>query len=122
MLEKVESSLLNEQKITVESFVVFCVFHKINVIIKDNFKYLEIIHDEGPINIIEKSRNKYGISYNKFCKEKFWKMTGYNFDNPLFSISKYKLKDLQDICKILNIDIIKKRKKDLYSALQIKIE
>ena len=57
-----------------------------------------------------------------FLQAKALQKTGYNFDNPLFSISKYKLKDLQDICKILNIDIIKKRKKDLYSALQIKIE
>ena len=118
-----ENNLLNDEKITVETFLVFCVFYKINIIVKDNIKYLEIIHDDGPVNIIETSMNKYGINYtSKFCKDKYWKIQGYNFNNPIRPISNYKLKDLRDICKILDIDITKKKKKDLYEQIKIELD
>ena len=53
-------------------------------------------------------------------------MDGMDFQNPLKSISHYKLKNLQDICKKLNLIIEKDgkklRKKDLYQMIYNKIE
>ena len=129
---EVEDDLLNKKFISVKTFLLLCHLKKINIIIRDNIKFIENISnfDDPNIQIIEKRKGKYGLSIGKKeiekCREEYWKIDAMDFENPLKSISHYKLKNLQDICNKLNIIIEKDgkklRKKDLYQMIYNKIE
>ena len=131
---EVEDDLLNKKFISVKTFLLLCHLKKINIIIRDNIKFIENISNcEDPnIQIIEKRKGKYGLFIGKKekeiekCREEYWKVDGMDFQNPLKSISHYKLKNLQDICNKLNLIIEKDgkklRKKDLYQMIYNKIE
>ena len=43
------------------------------------------------------------------------------FAKPLKGISSYKIAELKEICNKLDIDIIKKKKKELYNLIQEKL-
>ena len=129
---EVEDDLLNKKSIGIKTFLLLCHLKKINIIIRDNIKFIENISNcEDPnIQIIEKRKGKYGLFIGKKeiekCREEYWKVDGMDFQNPLKSISHYKLKNLQDICNKLNLIIEKDgkklRKKDLYQMIYNKIE
>ena len=131
---EVEDDLLNKKSIGIKTFLLLCHLKKINIIIRDNIKFIENISNcEDPnIKIIEKRKGKYGLFIGKKekeiekCREEYWKVDGMDFQNPLKSISHYKLKNLQDICNKLNLIIEKDgkklRKKDLYQMIYNKIE
>jgi hypothetical protein len=131
---EVEDDLLNKKNIGIKTFIFLCVLKQINIIIRDDIKYIENINnfDNPNIQIIERKKNtrKYGLFFGnkekevEKCRKEYWKIT--NFENPLKSISHYKLKNLQEICGNLKIIIEKNgkklRKKDLYQMIINKIE
>lgn len=128
---EVEDELLNQQTITTKTFLLLCAIEKINIIIKDQTKYLECINnlENNNIEVIEKAHNKYGLYiYDKkkqidLCREKLWNIKILNFEKPLRAISNYKVADLRDICVNLNITIPNKsKKKDLYQMILLKLK
>jgi len=123
----IEDELLNQQVISIKTFFILCVLKEINIVVKDKYKYIEHNVDSSEIKIIEKSAGKYGLLKKScFCREKYWKMQGLDFENPLRPFSRYKLKDLQDICQSLGLKIKENgkniKKADLYQMIRIKIE
>ena len=131
---EVEDDLLNKKYIGIKTFVFLCFLKKINIIIRDDIKYIESIHnyDDPNIQIIERKKNcrKYGLFIGnkekevEKCRKEYWKIN--DFEMPLKSMSYYKLKNLQEICEKLKIIIEKDgkklRKKDLYQMIINKIE
>ena len=117
----VEDDLLNQQVISTKTFLLLCELKNINIVIKDNCRYMENNIESSETKIIEKKENKYGLCFSNkdFDRTKYWKVD--DFETPLRSLSYYKLKDLQDICIKLNLDIKKDnknlRKKDLYQNI-----
>ena len=86
-----------------------------NIIIKDNYKYYELITNEtNQYYIIEKVCDSYGLQKEneniEILRKKLWKVD--DFENPLKKITYYKLNDLQNICSTLNIPITKNDKKN----------
>ena len=130
----VEDDLLNKKFIGIKTFIFLCFLKKINIIIRDDIKYIENIHnyDDPNIQIIERKKNcrKYGLFIGnkekevEKCRKEYWKIN--DFEMPLKSMSYYKLKNLQEICEKLKIIIEKDgkklRKKDLYQMIINKIE
>lgn len=128
-LSEIESDLTNSEKITLKSFFSLCILENLNVIVIDNRKYYEcILNDDPTIHVICKDNDtkEYYIELNlskdkiNYYKDNYYKIL--NFETSLKSISSYKVEDLHEMCKKLNIDISKssnkkKTKKELYELI-----
>jgi hypothetical protein len=131
-LNEVENELANKEYISIKTFIALCIVENINIFLIDNRKYIEIILDSTkPINIIHKESNNniYYIEMKdniqiklEYYKNNYLQLN--NYDYKLKALSSYKLDELIDMCKRLNInlDLDKKlNKKDIYELLTIKI-
>ena len=133
---EIEDDLANKDKISVKTFFALCILEKINVLLVDKrkiYEYISIdIDEKHPVHIIHRNSQTYehyielnttNAILDKY-RETFLKMT--SFETTLKSIGSYKVDDLLDLCKKLNIDIEmennsnckkKKTKKDIYEML-----
>ena len=130
---ELEDDLANKERISVKTFFALCILENINVLLVDKRKIFEItcidIDDKHPVNIIHRDSKSYQhhIELNatdevlQKYRETYYKMLG--FDSSLKAIGSYKLEELVDLCKKLNINIEpsvdkkKKTKKDIYELL-----
>ena len=117
----IEDELVNHKQITISAFMCICAIQKFNVVYIDNRKIYTLIENvedlSSNLNIVEKTERGFALflganedKYKKYTEsiEKYWKID--NFNKPLRGISSYKAKDLQDICKKLQLDILNKNK------------
>ena len=130
----IEDELVNHKQITISAFMCICAIQKFNVVYIDNRKIYTLIENvedlSSNLNIVEKTERGFALflganedKYKKYTEsiEKYWKID--NFNKPLRGISSYKVKDLQDICKKLQLDILnenktRKSKKILYQMIR----
>jgi hypothetical protein len=136
-LTQLEDELANKDKISPKTFFALCALENINVLLVDKRKVYELlcvdIDETHPINIVHRNNTNYEHLIelevteeiiNKY-RETYYKLT--SFDTTLKSIGSYKLEELIDLCKKLNIDIEeyknnklakqKMTKKDIYELL-----
>lgn len=127
-INEVENNLVSENKISLQAFYSFCIIYQKSVIIKNEEIYYDInfgnkyflidiknknikLHLGNISNIIDNIKQK------NFCLE---------INKSMKNISFYKILDLQNIAKKLNIPIIKDNKKlkkqDLYELILFKIK
>ena len=115
---KLEECLLDDDGIGLGLFVFICLVHKYNVIYTDNYIYYEYIDDFNTEYImINKRNNKYGL----YVKEKItkdniepFKKNKWVVDSitkPLRAVGSYKVNEIKEICKLMNIDTMKNEKK-----------
>jgi len=134
--EDIETELGNSSKINYKTFFALCICYKLNVLFiyrKRCFKIysgtegepIHVIHQYDPPIENPHGRFKYAyeIDPKKEDIEKY-KSTQYfdweNIDKPLRCISYYKLKDLIDICILLNVnetDYNKLTKPEMYDFI-----
>lgn len=107
----VEDELANARTVSMETIKALCHLKNMNVFYIDSKKYYEVIvNDDSPVHIIEKIEGKYGIKPNvasdkiDYYRANYWKLE--KMDKPLKAISSYKVDQLKDICKRLNIDVL----------------
>ena len=132
-LTEIEDDLANKQCIGIKTFFALCVFEKINVMLIDNRKIYEIICADtttNPIRVIH--RNSLTLEHHielnmtddilQRYRDNYYKISG--FDNVLKAMSYYKVDELMELCKKLNICVSedkdnkkKKTKKDIYELL-----
>ena len=126
-LTDIESNLANDSTLTLSNLEIILLIEKYNFTYIDDKIYYENIKYPGNKMCIIKYLNKYE-KYALFLKEE--KLFEYknklyfveNLKKPIKSISSYKAVELRDICKKLNINVMKtatkfKTKKDLYKEL-----
>jgi hypothetical protein len=86
-----------------------------NILLVDNRKIYQSINNDSPIiNVIHRNSKTYehhielNVSNETISefRENYYNVSG--FDNTLKSMSAYKVDELQDICKQLNINILNK--------------
>tara|TARA_B100000886_G_scaffold340444_1_gene310037 strand:+ start:6453 stop:7190 length:738 start_codon:yes stop_codon:yes gene_type:complete len=129
---KVEENLTNDKRINLDTFLFLIAVNEMNLIyINGQTYYEELYSDEEKICIIkyEKEQDKYGlydVSKEKLEELKKTRLHILNISKPIKSLSSYKVLELKEICKTLNIDIMKtetkcKTKKELYQLIQEKI-
>ena len=115
---KLEENLLDDNGIDLGLFTFICLVHKYNIIYTDNYMYYEYIDEfNNDYIMINKRNNKYGL----YIKEKITKDHLESFKKnkwiiesitkPLRSVGSYKVGEIREICKIMNIDIMKTEKK-----------
>lgn len=127
-LTLIEDDLANQERISVKTFFALCIIENINIILIDKRKIYEVLTTDDPkINIIHRNSITYEhhIELNilpetiNMYKETYYKMT--NFDVSLKSIASYKVEELLEMCKKLDINVTndnkKKSKKDIYELL-----
>ena len=125
--------MANKDKISVKTFFALCVLENINVLLVDKRKIFELIcvdiDDKHPVNIIHRNSKTYEnhieLDVTNEILQKY-RETYYNinsFDATLKAMGSYKLDELIDLCKKLDInmetneDKKKKTKKDIYELL-----
>ena len=127
---KLEECLLDDDGIGLGLFVFICLVHKYNVIYIDNYMYYEYIDDFNTEYImINKRNNKYGL----YVKEKITKDNIESFKKnkwviesitkPLRAVGSYKVGEIKEICKLMNIDTMKNEtksytKNELYEKIK----
>jgi hypothetical protein len=126
-LQSLENELANENKISIKTFICMCIIENINIyLINDRKLYINILDETLPINIIFKNRNKpyycidFQVSEEKINNYKENYLIISSFNNNLKSINSYKVNELLDICKKLNLNTSlneKLNKKDLYELI-----
>lgn len=124
-----ENDLANKDKITVKTFFALCLIEGINVMLIDGRKVYNLSCNDSDINIIHynKKSDEYYIeseinnsNIDNYKLEYFVVPT---FDYKLKSISSYKVDELVDLCKKLNIDLDNRNstkkilKKDIYELV-----
>ena len=133
-LTELEDDLANKDKISVKTFFALCILENINVLLVDRRKIFELkcvdIDESHPVNIIHRNSKTYEHHIelnaseeilNKY-RDTYYKMS--NFDSTIKAIGSYKIDELLDLCKKLDINISineegkkKKTKKDIYEIL-----
>ena len=133
-LTNIESNLANDNNINVKTLLSLCLIENINVLFVSNKSYIELLmNDSTTIYIIyEKQYNKYCKTYGyelstekirDDIKSTLYKIEICDINKPIKSISGYKVIDLINICKKLDINTInidtgkQKRKNDLYQQI-----
>jgi len=137
---ELEDDLANKDKISIKTFLALCILENINILLVDKRKIIELISVDidlqHPINIIHRNSKtgEHHIELNgsnenlQNYRDNYYKMT--SFDSNLKSMSSYKMEELLELCKKLNININidgnkdtepqckkKKTKKDIYELL-----
>jgi hypothetical protein len=132
---ELENDLANKDKISIKTFFALCILENINVLLIDKRKIYEVlcvdIDNNHPINIVHRNNitSEHNIELNvtddvvNNYKNTYYKMN--SFDSSLKAMSSYKLEELLDLCKKLDINTEimksnekkKKTKKDIYELL-----
>lgn len=126
---ELEDDLANKERISIKTFFALCILENINVLLINKRKVYELlctdVNEKNPIHIIHRNSESYQHSIeldvteeiiNKY-KDTYYKMS--NFDASLKSISSYKLDELLDLCKKLDINISAKYNSKIEDNIKI---
>ena len=109
-LSLLEDDLANQDRISIKTFFALCIVEKINVMLIDKRKVYEVlITDDPKIHVIHRNSVSYehhieldvSIDAINMYRESYYKMS--TFDVSLKSIASYKVEELLELCKKLNI-------------------
>lgn len=135
-LSLLEDDLANQERISIKTFFALCIVEKINVILIDKRKIYEmLITDDSKIEIIHRNSISYEhhieldvpIDKINIYRETYYKMS--SFDVSLKSMASYKVEELLELCKKLDIILPNEKqeekgekkkklsKKDIYELL-----
>lgn len=132
---ELEDDLANKEKISVKTFFALCILENINILLVDKRKIFELtcidIDEQHPVNIVHRNKQNYEhhIELNvtesilQNYRDNYHKIN--TFDDSIKSIGSYKLNELIELCKKLDININNKNsetkkklcKKDIYELL-----
>ena len=134
-ISEVEFDLTNNEKISVKTFFALCVIENINVLLIDRRKKYELQMNDGPVYIIHRNGEslEHHIEFNatpeklQDYRDNYYNME--TFESKLKCISSYKVSDLMELCRKLNIEIKtnsnegkkKMTKKDIYEIITLHI-
>lgn len=129
-ISEVEFDLTNNEKISVKTFFALCVIENINVLLIDKRKKYELQMNDGPIYVIHRNAEalehhiEFNVSLEKLndYRDNYYSME--TFESKLKCMSSYKVAELMELCRKLNIDTEiktndkkKMTKKDIYELL-----
>jgi len=117
-LPSLENELANERKISIKTFFAICIIENMNIYLVDNRKiYVNILDETLPVNIVLKNKYNYSIDFRitdeKLNNYKDNYLIINNFEDKLRSISAYKLEELHEICRKLNLTVPTKNGKKI---------
>ena len=111
-LSLLEDDLANQDRISIKTFFALCIVEKINVMLIDKRKVYEVlITDDPKIHVIHRNSVSYEhhieldvtpIMVQQY-RDTYYTMS--SFDATIKSMGSYKLDELTELCKKLNINI-----------------
>jgi len=129
-LTEIEDDLANKPRISIKTFFALCVLENINILLVNKRKIYELlcvdIDDQHPVNIVHRNGETYEHQIEldvtddilQKYRDTYFKVS--SFYATLKSIGSYKLEELLELCKKLDISIDttqKLKKKDIYEML-----
>jgi len=128
-LTQLEDELANKDKISPKTFFALCVLENINILLVDKRKVYELlcidIDSLHPINVVHRNQENYEhwieLDVTKEIIDNY-RETYYNvssFDTTLKGIGSYKLEELVELCKKLNINIEEYKNKQLLDKKKV---
>jgi len=134
-LSDLEDDLANNPRISIKTFFALCIVENINILLVNKRKIYESITNDNPkINVIHRNSVSFehyielNVSDDKLSnfRDTYYKVQG--FETGLKSMSAYKVDELLELCKKLDINVVNKEegkkkmtKKDIYELLLLKI-
>ena len=125
-LQIVEDELANNPWITTKTLHALCVYHNISIMLVWDRKYHNFFYGDK-VSIIHKNKDRYCLDMTENVQPKINKITSEylyidNLEKPIKCMSFYKIDDLVELCKKLNIHEAdsngkKKTKKHLYEEI-----
>lgn len=111
-LSELEDDLANKERISIKTFFALCIIEKMNILLVDNRKIYQTMNNDSPtIHVIHRNsktfENYIEMNVTDSSIENY-KNTYYNvdgFENALKSMSAYKVDELLELCKKLNINV-----------------
>jgi hypothetical protein len=132
-LSEIEFDLANSDKISVKTFFALCIVENINVLLIDKRKKYELCMNDETIYVIHRNSEsgEHSIEFNATSEKLQEYRNNYyhmeTFESKLKCISSYKVSDLMELCRKLNISTDfknegkKMAKKDIYEMLVLHI-
>ena len=132
-ISEVEFDLANNEQISIKTFFSLCAIENINAMIIDKRKKYELLCNDDPkVFVLHKNEaNQYSIQFEatpeqlQNYRDNYYSVEG--FESKLKAMSSYKLDDLVELCRKLDITIPEKNnegkkmgKKDIYELLVMK--
>jgi hypothetical protein len=115
---ELEDDLANKEKISVKTFFALCILENINVLFVDKRKIMELftfdVDADHPIHIVHRGSSDHYIELDvteemiQKYRDTYYKME--SCDAKLKSMGSYKLDELVELCKKLDISIINEKK------------
>jgi hypothetical protein len=131
--EDVEDELANKQTIGMKTFIALCIANNINIMYIHKRKCFELVFDEQMPTYVVHCINNNDSSAYKYCHEQNvtkeqldkYRTDYFNWesvDKPLKAMSSYKLDELVELCKRMELpELSNKNKKNLYEQLLMNI-
>ena len=131
--DHVEDELANKERIGMKTFVALCATANINVLFIHKRKCFEmIVNESDKINIVHQrdGPKKHFVIENDCSSEQLTKyrtdyFTWESVDKPIKAISSYKVSELLELCKQMELDktndLTRQNKKDLYEMLLLSL-
>jgi hypothetical protein len=127
-LKEIQSELLLDAKLSNTVFAVLCIYYKINAVIQNGSIYMHFhTNQEHTYLFTQNKKSMMDVDLIPLSSDAFSHIQStcilvpYEQDKPLKAISNYKICDLEEIAKKLQIQLSKMKKQDLYNTILLKL-
>jgi len=111
--ENIMNNLMYDKQIDLFTLSVLCIHYKLNLIFIKSQTYVRFENSDKPYLFMNES-----YKFVDKTMEDINELLEISLDKPLKSITYYKLADLQDMAKRLNLPVEKNKKAELYESIK----
>ena len=111
--ENIMNNLMYDKQIDLFTLAVLCIHYKLNLIFIKSQTYIRFENSDAPYLFMNES-----YKFMDKTMEDINDLLMITLDKPLKSIAYYKLADLQDMAKRLNLPVEKNKKSELYESIK----
>jgi len=111
--DTIMNNLMYDKEISLYTLAILCLHYKMNLILIKNQTYLRFENGDKPYLFMNET-HKFVDKTMDDVKE----LLEISLEKPLKSITYYKLADLQDMARRLNLPVEKNKKADLYESIK----
>lgn len=108
--ETIMNKLMYDKEIDLHTLAILCLHYKMNLIVIKNQTYIRFENGDTPFLFMIDNKFVDNIDVNDLLL--------ISLDKPLKSITYYKLADLQDMARRLNLPVEKNKKAELYESIK----
>jgi len=111
--DTIMNNLMYDKQIDLFTLAILCLHYKMNLIFINSQTYLRFENSDGPYLFMDDS-----YKFVDKTMDVINDLLEISLDKPLKSIAYYKLADLQDMARRLNLPVEKNKKSELYESIK----